>query len=140
MKRHDLLIRLYRNQVDEKRRELSDLESLRDSLLQQAEALEHEIVAEQASANAAPEVAGAYGAFAALAVARRANLQHSIADASQRIDAAKDAVMDAFRTLKKHEVARDRRNEREHRAADRREQALMDEIALTAFRKQQSRS
>jgi flagellar export protein FliJ len=138
MKRHELLIRLYRNQVDDRRRELVELERLHDSMLQQAEALEREILSEQDSANASPEAAAGYGAYAALAVTRRANLQHSIAETERRIDEAKDAVMDAFRTLKKHEVVRDRRAERARHEADRREQGLMDEIALGAFRRQQS--
>jgi flagellar export protein FliJ len=138
MKRHDLLIRLHQNQVDDRRRELIELERLHESMLQQAEALEREILAEQDSANASPEAATAYGAYAALAVTRRANLQHSIAETARRIDAAKDAVMDAFRTLKKHEIVRDRRIYRARRDSDRREQGLMDEIALGAFRRQQT--
>jgi flagellar export protein FliJ len=137
MKRHDLLIRLCRSQVDDQRRALVELERLHDSMLEQAGALEREILAEQDSANASPDAAAAYGAYAALAVTRRANLQHSIAETARRIDDAKDAVMDAFRTLKKHEVVRDRRAERARYDADRREQSLMDEIALGAFRRQQ---
>ncbi len=136
MTRHDLLIRLHRNQVDDQRRALVELERLHESMLQQAEALEREILAEQDSANTSPEAAAAYGAYAALAVTRRANLQHSIAETARRIDDVKDAVMEAFRTLKKYEIARERRAERTRHDADRREQGLIDEIALGAFRRQ----
>jgi flagellar export protein FliJ len=138
MKQHALLIRLYRNQVDEKRRDLADLERMHAALDAQIHALGREIEAEQQAATASGEAAMTYGAYAAQAVSRRDVLKQSLADIAQRIETANDAVLDAFRTLKKHEVARDLRERQNRKTADAREQDRLDEIALTAFRKQQS--
>ena len=135
MKRDAILIRLHRNQVDEKRRVLADLERMQDSLLAQADALEREIRDEQGVASSSIEVASGYGAYAALAVTRRANLKHSVEEIARTIEDAKEEVLEAFRTLKKHEFARDLRLHQAQKVADQREQDRLDDIALNSHRR-----
>lgn len=138
MKRHALLIRLHRNQVDEKRRIVGDLERLRENLLAQRRALEDEVRDEQKAAGADFQAGSIYGAYAAFVVGRRAKLEQSIAEIDQRIVEAKDDVLEAFRTLKKHEVAQETRQRRDHLAAEKREQGRLDELALNAYRRRQA--
>lgn len=135
MKRDAILIRLHRNHVDEKRRVLADLERMRDTLVAQTEALEEEIRSEQEIAASSFEAGARYGAYAALAVTRRETVKRSIEEIDHKIMDAKDEVLEAFRTLKKHEVARDLRLHQERKAADQREQDRLDDIALNNHRR-----
>ena len=61
------LIRLHKWKLDEKRRELTDMEQMRDSFMEQRAELEREQLREQELAGKDPDVNFAYSNYAALA-------------------------------------------------------------------------
>ncbi len=126
------LIRLHRWRLDEKRRELADLERLEDQFLADARRLEDEVAAEQEFAKNAGDEVGAfsYGGFAIGVIERRKRIAASIAEIRRRIDDKTAEVTDAFQELKRYEITQAERLKRERVVAERRAQAALDEMSL----------
>jgi len=128
------LIRLSEWTVDEKRRELGikleNLATLEDNL----DALGKELIREQTSAASSPQEAGLYyGNYADQVIARREQLHVDIADMEHQVSEARDALNEAYRELKKYEVAEQTRKDREAKELDRKEQILLDDLAIQNF-------
>ncbi len=134
MKGIDGMIRLQKWNLDEKQRELAELENMQDGLREQVRALEEEIVREQKTA-AKSVVISLYGSYARAVIERRNTLEKSIAEMEPVIEAKKDEVAAAFQELKKFEIARDRAAEKERYKAERKEQTRLDDIATDMFRR-----
>jgi flagellar FliJ protein len=124
------LIRLHRWRLDEKRRELAELERLEDRLLESVRQLDREVAAEQAFAQQANMGGLSYGGFAAGIIVRRERLAASMAEIRQQMDVKTEEISEVFRELKRYEIARDQREKREQIEADRRAQAALDEVSL----------
>ena len=129
------LIRLHRFILDEKRRMLKDLESLRGKLEEVVLGLDSEIAVEQARIDEAPELAFGYGGYTAAMRERRARIVESVADTEQEIEEARQAVAAAFQELKKYEVTQANRERMAAERAARIEQANLDEIGLSIYRR-----
>jgi hypothetical protein len=125
------LIRLHSWQLDEKRRELVDLERLEDGFHDEIRRLEDEIAAEQEFAQNANTEGLAYGGFALGVIHRRKRIEASIAEVRQRIEAKRDEVAEAFRDLKRYEITQAARAKRERVEEGRRVQAVLDEVSIT---------
>ena len=133
------LIRLHEWQVDEKRRKVGTLLSLVADLELQARRLEEELVAEQAAASADPAEAGFfYGTYAETVIERRQRIAYSIAKAEEEIAAAQEELREAYRDLKKYEIAQENRIKRETYEQARKEQAFLDDIGLQSFRQKRA--
>lgn len=134
------LVRLHAWTVDEKRRKLGALLRLGGDLEDQVQRLEEEVVREQGSAGDAPEVAGFYyGNYANAVIERRERLRDSIARTETEIAAAQEELREAYRDLKKYEVAQDMRERRETEERERVEQQVLDEVGLEVHRRRRSR-
>ena len=81
------------------------------------------------------DVRFAYGAYAVVALEKRETLSASLAAVEERISAAQDEVMVAFRELKRLELSLEAHQRRQRADADRREQQQLDEIALEGHRR-----
>ncbi len=128
------LFRLHRWGVDEKRRRLADLLRFVADLEDQGRRLEDEIKNEQAVAGAAPEEAGfIYGNYAEAAIERRQRIAESIAGTEVEIAAAREQLGDAYRELKKYEIAQDERDKRQAEELSRKEQIILDELGIKGF-------
>jgi flagellar protein FliJ len=130
------LIRLHRWQLDEKRRNLGDLERMKEDFERQVARLDAEILAEQRVAND-DEARFAYGAYARITVQRRATIQRSIADLTVQILAAREDVAQAFQEIKKYEILQEQRDRRTREWTTRKEQSSQDEMAIQGFRRRQ---
>ena len=128
------VIRLRQFQLEEKRRALAQLQGLRTELDQKARDLEAEVTDEQRAAAMSRETVWTYAAYAQAVIERRANLKKSLAEVDKRIEAARHEVADAYRELRKYEMAEERAQLRAAAEAARREQQELDEIALTQQR------
>ena len=129
------LIRLHEWRVDEKRRALGDLLGLVADLEQQARCLEEDLKTEQGVARASPDEAGhLYGNYAHAVILRRERIAQSIAETERKIAAAREALNDAYRNLKKYELAQGARDAREARERERAEQMVLDELGVQAYR------
>jgi flagellar protein FliJ len=140
MKALDGLIRLHRWKLDEKRLKLAELERLVGALREEMRKLEGAVAHEGAVASASAEASYGFGAFAAEAIERRRRLEQSLAEADEQVRAASDEVADAFRDLKKFDVVKSRELRLAEERTRRREQATLDEIGLTLYRRNKKES
>ena len=135
MKGRKLLIRLHEREVDEKRKQLAEMDRLLDSLKAQAQTLEVELVMEQAKAGGDPNALMTYDAFAKAVIERRKNLASTIADVEFRVTQARDELADAFRELKKYEIAESNFQRRKAHEEARAEQITLDDVAVEGYRR-----
>jgi flagellar export protein FliJ len=124
------LIRLHTWRLDEKRRELADLQRLEDQFLEDGRRLEAEVAAEQEFAKTSDSGSFSYGGFAVGVIERRKRIEISIAEVRRRIDDKRAEVAEAFQELKRYEITQAERLKRERAEAERRAQAGLDEISL----------
>jgi flagellar protein FliJ len=131
MKSRDTLIRLKRFQVDEKRRQVAQIEMMIAEFERMASDLDREIVTEQNRSNIHDPAHYAYPTYAKAAGQRRDNLLGSANELKGQLDAAKAALAEAFEDLKKVEILDEREAARDRAADALREQAEMDRIGLS---------
>ena len=136
MKGIDGMIRLSKWNLDEKRRELVELENMRDGLRAKVKSLDEEVVREQETASKSI-VVNLYGSYARAVIDRRDNLERSIAEIDLLVESKKDEVSIAFQELKKFEIARDRDAEKERYKQERKDQTRLDDVATDMFRRSQ---
>lgn len=136
MKGLEGLIRLHRWRLDEKRQVLAELERLADRLRQELNDLEREVADEQKVAAASSDAMSAYGQYATAVIARRARINQSLSEIEERTRVALEGVAQAFRELKKYELVKARRDRSAEEREKRRQQAVLDELGLTLYRRQ----
>jgi len=130
------MIRLHKWQLDERRRNLVELEKMREELVGKMRSLRDELAAEQKKVAEAPIVSITYGGYAQQVMARRENINNSITEIDVSIEEMKDQVADAFKELKKYEIVEQREREREMSERNQRQQNDLDELALNMHRRQ----
>lgn len=133
--RLDGLIRLHRWRVEERRRELAEAERREAQLRAQLKALEAELAAERALAEAASVSGGDYAAYAASVRQRQNALSAPLDEVARLRQQAEEALAAAFRELKTYELAEGNRLARARQAAARREQSVLDEVARNMLRR-----
>ncbi len=128
------LIRLHEWRVDEKRRTLGDLLRVVGDLETRARRLEEDLANEQGVARASPDEAGfMYGNYAHAVILHRERIAESIAAAETKIAAAREALNEAYRDLKKYELAQRARDGRAARERERAEQLVLDELGIQGY-------
>ena len=137
MKSLDTLIRLRKLALDESRRELTELEQMQNQIEHARQNLEHEFASESATARNDVGASYAFGEYLATVRERRAEFDRQSAEVSQRRVLAEAAVREAFREVKRFEIAENNRLGRERSEFARRDQADLDEVALSSFRRQE---
>ena len=131
MKSRDTLLRLKRFQVDEKRRKLSQIETMVAEFERMATELDREIASEEARAGIADRTHFAYPTYARAALQRRDNLIQSADEMRGQLEAARLELEEAFEDLKKFEILDDREQLKERVAEAVREQSDMGEIPIS---------
>ena len=134
MKSRETLIRVQRFNVDEKRRQLADIDMMIADFRQKEADLEQQIEIEQERAGISDVTHFAYPTFAKAAIGRRDNLATSIAGLETRRAEAADQLADAVGELKRLEILNERDQSRRRSAAAKSEQMALDEIGGTMFR------
>jgi flagellar FliJ protein len=92
MKSRDAGIRMKRFQMDDRRRQLGQIETMIEEFGRMISDLDHEIAAEHRRTGIDDEKHFAYSTFARAARQRRANLQASVDDLRSQLDAAKASL------------------------------------------------
>jgi len=123
MKSRDTLIRLKRFHVDEKRRRVSQIETMIAEFHRMAGDLDREIESEERRAGISDQAHFAYPTYAKASRTRRDNLIHSADELKGQLEDAKAALNDAFEELKKIEILEDR-----EKAAERAEMAMREQL------------
>jgi flagellar export protein FliJ len=128
MKSRETLIRLKRFHVDEKRRQVAQLEAMIAEFERMAVDLEREISTEQSRAGITDPGHFAYPTYAKAAIQRRDNLSRSVNDLRTQLDDARANLGDAYEELKKVEILEERDQQRERVEEAAREQAELDRV------------
>lgn len=133
--RNESLIRLKKFQVDEKRRQVAQIEMMIADFERMATELDQQIEIEQSKTGITDIAHFAYSTFAKAAMGRRDNLLASANDMRVKLEAAQDALAEALEELKKIELLDQREHQRERDEQNKIEQAEYDEIARLRYRR-----
>lgn len=138
MKSLPTLIRLKQEALDEKRLVLTRFETEAATIKSMLETLEVEVACETEAARGDAERSFGYGRYIASAKARRGELEARLVQVDEKIAEAADEVADAFREMKRFELAQSLADQRAATKEARREQAVLDDIGMTAYRRAQA--
>ncbi len=127
--RTESLIRLKKFEVDEKRRQLAQIEAMIGDFERMAAELDQQIEIEHQKTGITDSTHFAYSTFAKAALTRRDNLLASANNLKAKQEAAQEALSEALEELKKVELLNQRANMRERQERDKAEQNEYDEIA-----------
>lgn len=130
MKSRETLTRLKRFQVDEKRRQVAQIEAMIADFMRMANDLDREILVEQERAGIHDVGHFAYPTYARAAAQRRDNLINSADELKTQLEEAQAALGEAFEELKKVELLGERDSARGRAQEAQREQQAMDEIGM----------
>lgn len=133
--RSESLIRLKKFQVDEKRRQVTQIEMMVADFERMASDLDQQIEIEHQKTGISDVAHFAYSTFAKAALARRDNLLASAHDMKEKLETAQDELAEAIEDLKKVELLDQREHQREVDEQNKAEQAEFDEIARMRFRR-----
>ena len=134
--RSESLIRLKKFQVDEKRRQVAQIEMMIADFERMASELDQQIEIEQTKTGISDVAHFAYSTFAKAALTRRDNLLNSANDMKSKLEVAQDGLAEALEDLKKVELLDQREHQREAQEQLKVEQAEYDEIGRLRFSRQ----
>ena len=134
--RSESLIRLKKFQVDEKRRQVAQIEMMIADFERMASELDQQIEIEHTKTGISDVAHFAYSTFAKAALTRRDNLLNSANDMKGKLEAAQDALAEALEDLKKVELLDQREHQCEAAEQLKVEQAEYDEIGRLRFSRQ----
>lgn len=129
------LIRVQRWRLDQQRRRVVELQTMRDAFTSDLNRLDAELERERAAAGLSNNATAVFPMFLGEFRARRARIEASIANVDREIEAAQDEATAAFQELKRYELALDAHNDRLAVAAARRDRQVQDEVALGMHRR-----
>jgi flagellar FliJ protein len=127
MKSRESLIRFKRFQVDEKRRQVMQIERMMEDFYRMANDLDEEIRREQERTGITDVTHYAYPTYARAAGQRRDNLIESAENLKEQLTNAQDELSEAIEDLKKVEMIDQRDGEREKSNIAKAEQAALEE-------------
>jgi flagellar protein FliJ len=134
--RSESLIRLKKFQVDEKRRQVAQIEMMIADFERMASELDQQIEIEQTKTGISDVAHFAYSTFAKAAIGRRDNLLNSANDMKSKLEAAQDGLAEALEDLKKVELLDQREHQRDAAEQLKVEQTEYDEIGRLRYRGQ----
>jgi flagellar FliJ protein len=129
------LIRLHRWQLDERRRQLAELDALGEKLRQEQARLSAEEQQEQAAAASSYEGATAFGGYANTLIGRRDRLKQSLVSVEEQIVQARETLAAAYREVKRYEIASANRATQQKKRLARQQQRTLDELGVETYRR-----
>jgi flagellar export protein FliJ len=134
------LIRLHKHELDEKQRvlaaiylELAALERQRCDILRAFEQ-------EKGTARAADEINYTFASYAESVRDRVAKLEQQEAEVQERVETAKESLMETFAELKKFQMTQDERDRLAEEERKFKESQAMDAIGLENYRRKKEQS
>ena len=135
MKRMTGLIRLHRWKLEERLRDLQELENLHERLKTQTMDLDEELAHEKTVAREYHEASYTFSAYTKQVIGRREKLKDSICEVIAQTQEVEEAVAEAYRELKKYELAEAAQLQRQKKYLERRQQIEFDEISINSYRR-----
>lgn len=133
----ETLIRLHQFTLDERRRELKEVQEREDALKAQLAELAARVEKERQMAAESPEYGAAYSRFVTWARDERRRLERAVQDMQPELEQARDRMAEAFAEKKRVEITRDNRQEEEEMDRKHREQIELDEVGMQRHRRLQ---
>ena len=124
------LIKISNHEVENIQKRVAEITARRWAVEVQIAAIEEELKTESERADTIAEAGFYMVGFQAGAKKRRENLQASLAEIEAEERGARDALAEAFETLKKYEKVAEQAKEAEARFSRRTETAAYDELGL----------
>ena len=128
------LIKIHSFQLDEKRRELKDLEDQAAKIEDALANLINQVEAEKKLSYENSEVHRDYPNFIRVALDKRDQLNQDLMAARGLIETAREGVAEAFAEVKKYEIVKQKYDDEVAEELDRRDQMDLDEVALNNHR------
>ena len=122
--------------MDEKRRQVAQIEMMVNDFERMASELDQQIEIEHTKTGISDIAHFAYSTFAKAALSRRDNLLASANDMRGKLEVAQDALAEALEDLKKVELLDQREHQREAAEQLKVEQSEYDEIGRLRYRNQ----
>lgn len=129
------LIKVHQHEVDDQRRVLAELETIRARLEVELDDLKASVEHEKEVSRKDHEAAQRWPAYLEWAMKREKEIMAQITEMQNQIDAARDELQRRFETLKKFELAKAASDLAEAKAEARQEQIELDEIASNQERR-----
>lgn len=129
------LVRLHRRKLDLERRDLARVHAEIDHAHKEIAALDEGLRAEGNLASVSPDLAGSYSAYMNAELRRKTAIFHRIDELNGMARIIEDRIAEGFRELKAYEIAAEAKARQARREADRREQAVNDQIGLDIHRR-----
>ena len=130
MNRTDTLLRLKRFRVDEMKRRIAAIDTMKVDLERKLADLDDNVAREKQRAGDSDIGRLAFPSFLRSIESRRENLRTTLKEIEREYAAAQQDLTDAFQDLKSLEVATEQQAKRLAEMQSRRAQARMDEVAL----------
>ena len=137
MAKNDLktLIRVHQFELDEKRRQLGNLLRFEQSLENRKILLAQRFKEEEEAAKNDQTAALTFGAYVDWHIDENKRVDRALADARQEIALMRDEIREAYQELKTFEITQENREKREAAELERKNNAVLDEIGLTLYRR-----
>ncbi len=135
MKSRQSLIRLRRFQVEEKQRQVNEIELMMRDLQQKQFDLHEQVRFEQNRSGITDETHYAYPTFAKSAKDRADNIQMTIDGLQSQYDLAKNDLAESFEELKRVELLEEKEKQTQSKLIAKREAADLDEVARNLHRR-----
>jgi flagellar protein FliJ len=132
------LIRLSDSALNERRRELNQVEEREDEIKRLLDALEEEKRREQTLSREIEAGAFAYSGYAQGTIQRRKELERKLEALQPLLEEARVALSEAFQDLKRYEIALDLRKKADKAEEERKTTQMLDEISLNMHRRRQA--
>ena len=132
MKTLKTLIKLAKQDLDEKRQELNVFLDKKDELLKQRSDLDKRLAEEQEFATDSEEFKYAYTAFSAKIAWQQENIDNFTKALDEQIDFVSEKISEGFAELKRYEIMLDKKMRDEQKELQRKETIEMDEIGMVA--------
>ncbi|MDZ5647653.1 flagellar FliJ family protein [Nitrospirillum sp. BR 11828] len=137
MKSLKTLIRLHKNEVDEKRRHLTQLREHDDQLTLRRQQFEAQVEMERQLSGTSVDMAVAFANFLPQIKLQRNALEQARQQLAIAIHRAEEDLAQAFQELKRFELAEEERIRKEKAELARKEAMMLDEIAAQRHLRQQ---
>jgi len=132
------LIRLNKWALDESRRKVGDLETLKASFRKEVAELDDELGREQHAARGSMDSLITLQGYYQHVRERRGRLERSIAEVDAALEQAREETAEAYRELKKYETALENLQKRERADAEKKEQSELDDVGIDMHRRKQA--
>src|SRR5688572_5085922 len=137
MKTLQTLIRLIKDEVDRLKKDLAQMEERRQKYQDEHDELGVQLIREADVATRFPEASQGFAGFAKRTLDRQKNLIRNIALIQKEIDKKRDELLEGFSEQKKFEIALENKQMEAFKEAKRRDNILMDEVAIRGYNRKE---